>query len=348
MNQSIENEFESLLIAHLQPIRQHVLAVQLYHLFNSKIYDLLLKNNQMAVDVIAEQLDLDHNKLSGFFDYLHNEAIVNFIENTVSLTQQGRAYDKFRPWYIMLIGGYANTFWQIGEKLKKSTGWATRDAAKVGLGSCGISYFDAIPLTKALMAEIPRPCHRLLDLGCGNALYLTEFCKLFPEVQAWGVEPDQHGLAEAAELVKQEGLEHRIQLSCASATEFLRSEVDYQPDLLVLGFILQEVIAQEGDQATQEFLEQVFTRFPDIYVIVIEVDNQTRNPTLMQHGLSQAYYNPYYLLHRFTEQRLEPKAFWDDFFVKCHNVEVVSIKTTLPTVDSTGLELGYLLKRKGA
>lgn len=347
MKQIVENEFESRLVAHLQPIRQHVLAVQLYHLFNSKIYDLLLQHKQLTLNFIAEQLNLDDDKLAGFFDYLHNEDIVNFTDNTVNLTEKGLAYREFRPWYTMLIGGYANTFWQVGDKLKKNSGWATRDAAKVGLGSCGMSYFDAIPLTQALMKEIPHTCRYLLDLGCGNALYLTEFCKLFPEMQAWGVEPDPHGLAEAAELVRQEGLEQRIKLTCASATEFLRSKIDYQPDLLVLGFILQEIIAQEGEQATQAFLMQVFSRFPNIYVIVIEVDNQVKDATIMQHGLSQAYYNPYYLLHRFTEQRLEVKSFWDEFFVKC-NLEVVAVKTTLPTVDSTELEIGYLLKRKGA
>ncbi len=347
MRQVIENEFESRLIEHLQPIRQHVLAVQLYHLFNSKIYDLLLQNKELQLDFVVKQLDLDENKLTGFLDYLHNEGIVSFFNNSIGLTEKGRGYNEFRPWYTMLIGGYANTFWQVGEKLKKNSGWATRDAAKVGLGSCGMSYFDAIPLTQALMQEIPHPCRYLLDLGCGNALYLTEFCKLYPEMQAWGVEPDSRGLEEAAELVRQEGLEHRIRLTCASATEFLRSEIDFQPDLLVLGFILQEVIAQEGDQATQAFLEQVFARFPNIYVIVIEVDNQVKDAAIMQHGLSQAYYNPYYLLHRFTEQRLESKSFWDQFFAKC-NLDVVAVKTTLPTVDSTELEIGYLLKRKEA
>lgn len=102
----------------------------------------------------------------------------------------------------MLIGGYAETFLQMGSKLKQDAGWATRDAMKVGVGSCGISHYDAIPLTQRLMSYIPNECNRLLDLGCGNGLYLVEFCNMYPNIQAWGVEPSKGGYEEAVQLVE--------------------------------------------------------------------------------------------------------------------------------------------------
>jgi len=34
----------------------------------------------------------------------------------------------------------------------------------------------------------------------------------------------------------------------------------------------------------------------------------------MAHPLALAYYNPYYLIHKVTEQRLEKVAFWEALF----------------------------------
>lgn len=341
---NIDNNFERRLIEHLQPIRQHVLAINLYHLFDTGIYRQLQKEPCSVGDLAAE-MDLDLQRLAGFFEYLHNEDIVILDGDLVSLSDKGRAYEPFIPWYTMLVGGYAGTFMQIGDKLKKGTGWATRDVAKVGLGSCGISYYDAIPLTRMLMREMDRPCKKLLDLGCGNALYLTEFCKTFPEIEAWGVEPDAGGCEEALVLIEQEGMSDRIQITCAPAMEFLDRDLgDYYPDLLVFGFILQEILAQEGEEKLTAFVRHIFEKFPDIYVVVIEVDNQVMNPQVMAHGLSLGYYNPYYLLHKFTEQTLTTPEFWENLFEHA-GVEVVAKKTTLPEADSTGLEIGYLLKK---
>ncbi len=247
-------------------------------------------------------------------------------------------------WYVMLIGGYATTFLQMGDRLKAGSGWATRNATQVGVGSCGISHFDAIPLTRSLMAKAPTACTRLLDLGCGNGLYLAEFCKALPHIHAWGAEPDRGGYEEAAALVEREGLSDRIRISHSGAVEFLDSEFDFTPDFIVLGFVLHEILGQSGRQAVVDFLRKIIRRFPDINIIIIEVDNQFHNPRAMRHGLSLAYYNPYYLLHCFTNQKLIEDAEWQEIFSEA-GLSLITRETTSDQVDSTGLEIGYLLRK---
>jgi 2-ketoarginine methyltransferase len=112
-----------------------------------------------------------------------------------------------------------------------------------------------------------------------------------------------------------------------------------------MGFVLHEILGQEGEAGLIKFLSQLTDRFPDICIIVIEVDNVIDNPRLMQHGLSLAYYNPYYLLHPFTNQRLESQAFWDNLFEKCQ-LKILAKEAIDPRVDSTGLEIGYLLQKR--
>ncbi|WP_379138129.1 2-ketoarginine methyltransferase [Paenibacillus sp. sgz500958] len=339
-------DLEGRLIDATLPIRQHVLAVALYHLFDTGLFDLLDEETPILLALIASQLGMDEYKLQGFLKYLKIEGIVEEQHDAYALTKKGREYSDFRPWYMMLIGGYANTFFQIGEKLYQNAGWATRDAMKVGIGSCGISHYDAIPLTKRLMQKADSGCSKLLDLGCGNGMYLVEFCKQFPYIEAWGTEPSIGGYQEAQRLIHENGLSDRVWVSNLGAIEFFEQNIDYDADFIVLGFVLHEILGQEGEEGVAKFLNTVTERYPDINIIIIEVDNRIDDPAIMRHGLSLAYYNPYYLLHYFTEQRLETESYWDKLFERC-GLSIIAKETTDPNVDSTGLEIGYLLKRRG-
>ncbi|MEG4629484.1 2-ketoarginine methyltransferase [Microcoleus sp. AR_TQ3_B6] len=340
----IEGNLEYQLIEALEPIRHHVLATGIYHLFNEGIYDKLLESDH-SIESLAKALHFDETKLLGFLRYLANEGIVEFIDEKVRLTKKSKQINEFRGWYTLMIGGYGHTYLQIGEKLKEGSGWAERDSGQVGVGSCQMSKFDAIPLTRSLMAEIPKECKYLLDVGCGEGLYLVEFCRAFPNLKAWGVEPSKGGYQAAVELVRRSGLEERIVLTNASALELLESPFKHEPDFLIVGYVLQEVLGQDGESGVSKFLTGILERFPDIYIIVIEIEDQITNKKIMGHSMSLAFYNPYYLLHYFTNQRLEKLEFWERLFEKCQ-LEVKAKKFADINVDSTDLTVGYLLHRK--
>ncbi|GLI09115.1 2-ketoarginine methyltransferase [Paenibacillus tyrfis] len=337
-------KLEDRLIESTQPIRYFTLAVSIYHLFDTGLFDVLVETGSASVGELANRLELDEEKLEGFLKYAKNEQIVIEENGRFRLSPKGAELGDFRGWYTMMIGGYAETFLQVGGKLKANSGWASRDSMKVGVGSCGISHYDAIPLTQSLMSRIPGGCHRLLDLGCGNGLYLVEFCKLYPDIQAWGVEPSEGGYAEAVKLVEEYGLQNRIRLTCSPAIEFFEGDFDYEPDFIVLGFVLHEILGQDGEEGVIRFLTQITDRFPEIHIIIIEVDNRIDDPDMMNHGLAKAYYNPYYLLHYFTRQRLETEKYWDNLFARL-NLTVKAKETVNHHVDSTDLTIGYLLQR---
>jgi len=338
MNKNLEHA----LIQSIDPIRGYVLATTLYQFFDYGIYD-LIKNKSRLVSEIAKELDYDKTKLSAMLQFLVNENIVEIEDEKVFLTDKGKETAQFRAWYTMLIGGYGQTFLQLGDTLKNDAGMASRNAAKVGIGSCGISYYDALPLTKRLMKEMSYEPKCILDLGCGNGLYLTEFCRYFPDIYAIGVEPDANGCKAARHLIKKTGFNDRVKIINNTAQGFLKKHDNYNPDLLILGFILHEILGQEGEEGVCSFLRSVREKYPHLFLIIIEVDDQFDNQTMMQHGLSKAYYNAYYLLHYFTQQKLKKPDFWERVF-NIAGYRIVSQQTTDGTIDSTGLELGYLLK----
>ncbi|MFY0535213.1 hypothetical protein [Nannocystis pusilla] len=172
--------FEGGLIEAIEPIRQFALATAIFHLFEAGIYD-RIDDAPSSVAELASALGHDRAKLQGLLSYLRNEELVTLSDGEVALTRRGRSLAKYRAWYTMLIGGYGQTFLAIGDHLGVGSGGASRDIVHVGVGSCGISRYDAFPLTKELIDKMRRKPEVVCDLGCGNGMYLVEFAATSPD-----------------------------------------------------------------------------------------------------------------------------------------------------------------------
>jgi 2-ketoarginine methyltransferase len=341
----VDPGFEQRLIEGIRPIAEHFLAGALHHLFDTGIFAALAgQDSPVPLEQLSGGLGLDIERLRGFLFFLSNENVVVFDGERVSLTMKGHGYGEFRGWYTMFVGGYGSTLQQIGAGLQHGAPYCSRDGRNVGLGSCEISQYDGIPVVRSLLDRAGVRPRELLDLGCGNGLYLVRMCQELPGMSAWGSEPDPGGHADAVDLIQQTGLADRIQLRNASATEFLRDPpADCEPDLVVFGFVLQELLEQEGEPAVISLLQGTVQRFPKINIVVVEVQNAVADPAVMKDGVARNFWNPYYLIHAFTEQRLESRPFWEDLF-EAAGLRIEQLITTDPAVDSSGVEVGYLLR----
>ncbi|GAA2139302.1 2-ketoarginine methyltransferase [Kitasatospora kazusensis] len=333
---AVSANFESRLIEALQPIRGMALAQGIHHLFLSGMHRLLESSPASAEDV-AKALGMKADRVAGFFRYLAVEDIVTFEDGMAALTAKGLGLKEYRPWYELMVGGYAQTFGQITETLSKDS-FATRDGLMVGLGSCGMSQFDALPMVRQLVADMPVQPTQLVDIGCGSGDFLIDLAKDYPSIHAVGVDP----------YAPLERADQSLDFHQASAVDYVRSLGSEAPGagaqrLFVAGFLLQEILEQQGRDTVVEMVRSIVSS--GAHLAVVEVDHRPTDPSVMQHGLGQAYYNPYYFLHILTEQRLETRAFWLDLFEEA-GAEVVSCRTVNPRVDSTGLEFGCLLKAK--
>lgn len=338
------HNFENVLVEGIQPIRNYVLACAIFHAFNNGIIK-TITGGTSTIRKIADIHGIRIEQLRGLMWYLKNEGVVTINHNEeVRLTEYGKTIERCEPWYTMLIGGYGNTYLDIGQAIKDPQFDCSRDAGLVGIGSCGISQYDSIPLTKKLMDSMPSPAKKLLDLGCGNALYLSEFCKAFPEIESCcGVEPSKKAVDEAKQRIESSGQQSKIKLINQTAQQYLDSDLMYTPDLLVMGFVLHEILGQDDEAGVIDFIKRIYKKHPDMHMIVIEVEDKMEDAKIMSHDLAMAYYNPYYLMHYFTKQKLVDYEAWLRIFEQA-GLEVIAQHTTDINVDSTGLEIGFLLR----
>ncbi|MFO1432615.1 MAG: class I SAM-dependent methyltransferase [Candidatus Competibacteraceae bacterium] len=332
------------MIEAFQPIRYFALATNLYHLVDTGLLDDLLEQGPCSIPALAERHGFDPQRLEEFLKYLRNEGFISQTGALFGLSTKGRAFRHYHPIYTFLIGGYAETFLQIGEKLKKNSGWATRNWTKVSIGSSSNARYDTPPILRKLLAHVPEPRFRLLDIGCGNGSYLVDLCEAMPEIEyAYGVEPSQESCEAARTLVRAKNLQDRIQIIPRSTAEFLRSNADYAPNLLILGYILHELLPHEGREGIKQFITQFIDRFPNLNLIVMEIDDQRDAPEFLQHDYGLAFYNLYFLLHGFIDQRVMPAIFWETLFAEC-GLEIRAKES----IDSTGWLPCYLLHRKSS
>lgn len=340
----VDPDFQRRLASAIDPIRQHFLAACIEHLFSSGVHARLAEQGEASVSRLSRDLDLDENRLTGLLLFLANEEVVAVRDGIVSLTQKGRELGEFRSWYRFLIGGYGGTVNEIGQALRAGAPACSRNGEAVGVGSCEIAEYDGLAMVHDLLERSQIVPSRLLDLGCGSGLYLFELLKELDGATAWGVEPDEGAFAAARRNLGSSGLGERVTLVNRGAREFLESPPeDCEPDFVVFGYVLQEILGQDGDDALVSVLTKLRQTYPTAHVGVIEVLDAIDSPEAMEHPVAKAFWNPYFLIHYFTDQRLESQRYWEDLFERT-GYEIVAGVTTADSVDSSGIELGYVLR----
>jgi 2-ketoarginine methyltransferase len=181
------------------------------------------------------------------------------------------------------------------------------------------------------------------DMGCGSGIYLTELCREFPTLHAVGIDPSEGAADAARQHVQSDPSANRITIACSDAVDRMQKNAG-QYDLGIICFVIHEILGQRGDEAVDEFLSEYFRNSPDADMMIIDIDHVWADREAMHHPLARNYYNQYFLLHPFTSQRLETAQYWDRKFTKL-GLRIVNKATSDPAIDSTGIVMGWHLRR---
>ena len=334
---------EKLLINNTEPIRQFVLAHAIFTLFESGLFDLFKTNKALTPEETSKKLYLDPDRCLALLQYLAAEELLIQEEGLFSLANKAIDLESARPWYTMFVGGYSPTLLNFPETLKLNSPPAPRNGAYLGLGSGAIGHYDSNPVLVKLLQTLDLKSADIFDFGCGNGSTLVEICQHFPEVKCVGFEPNELGYAAAKNHVRNKGMESRITFQNISFAEYLETNRNDQPDAMIFAFVMHELIGEKNTTWLIESLGKIRKRSPKTALLVIEVDYRPLDSEAMKQGLVRNYYNPYYLLHPFTGQRLLPIEEWRDIFKRSEYRIEIELTADIK-VDSTGLMHGFLLK----
>lgn len=333
------NDFEFRLVEALQPIRNLFLAQIISFGLSSGLFEQLAADEPSNLGEISWLLEMNPNRLNALLRYLAIEGIITNADTSPSLTQRGRSYLEFAPWYELFVGGYGSTIYDMPTAMKDERLYADRDATSVGKGSYGIGRYDAIPLVRKLLQKIVTDHGVTVDLGCGDGKFLLDLCG--PKDQGIGIDRAATSIERAKMEAKARGYSDSVTFESKTVEEFIEEDRGLIAPSFIAAFLLQEILEQRGRGAVVALIRQMLA-IPNSSIVVVEVDHRPTDAQVMRHGLALGYYNPYYLLHQLTEQRLETTAFWRNVFYEA-GAEIIAEMTTDPEVDSTGLEIGFLL-----
>ncbi|MCY0990743.1 hypothetical protein OV203_26600 [Nannocystis sp. ILAH1] len=326
----------------LDYIRGFVGAKVIWQMMQEGVFDDL--REQRSLEEIAAQRGFDAYLLRTVFEYLAVEGILNkdgpADAPSFRLSEYGERFEHYEGWFKILVGGYENIFANVGAMLRKGAGAYARNGKWVGTGSCEISQYDTIPITKDFIRRVKPDATDIVDFGCGNALYLCTLARELGGIRAVGIEPDRDAYQAGLQKIADFGLEGQVRLVNVDALDY---EIEEEPDFILMGFVLQEIIAQIGHDALVAYLRRMRTKFARSYLMVMEVDYDIDNREAMQSPVGLGYYNPYFLLHPFTNQLLLPKQRWDEIFAES-GYEIVIREVTSAKADPTGFGICYVLK----
>jgi 2-ketoarginine methyltransferase len=338
-------DFARRLIENTQPIRYFFLAQALHHALELGVFAAVAEQPGRDCGALAAQLGLDPQRLLGLLQYLENECyLVN--DDGWALSPKGMDLPTFAPWYEMLVGGYAPTMQQLGDVLRPGASWATRDTSRVGSGSCRIGTYDTMPIILQLLRALDQEAPTLVDLGCGDSGFLAEILLRDPRLTGIGMDPHPASIERGTALRAERGVAGRLELFQGSAADVAKLEL---PDngkgtCFMTAFVLQEMLEQDGEAAVEDLLRSTFDTYPEARWLVAEMDYRPTAAVLSTHGLGLAFYNPYFLIHSVTEQRLKTRAQWRELTDRIGLTWLATAETD-DRVDSTGLQFGFLLAR---
>lgn len=344
VNATINHVREKGLIEALEPIRQTYRAFAIEALFSCGLFERLLDQG-LPTSHAAADLGLEETRCRALAYFLANEGLLSITDDVLRLSDDARRLSPYRPWYELMIGGYAPTLATLEDTLRSGSPPAERDGAKVGRGSCGISEHDSFPIVAELLTRCASSAPRVLDIGCGSGAYLTYVCSQRAGATGIGVEPSAGGAQAARHHIRDSGMSSRIRIVQETAYEFV-SNLDEPVDIAIAGFVLHELLGQDGIEGVSQVLRGLIARGVE-HLMIIEVDDKHGDPDRMRDGLAKAYYNGYFLLHPLTGQRLAGESFWEQLFDDLGLLTVAKAKAP-EALDGTGFCIGWLLRPRDA
>jgi SAM-dependent methyltransferase len=250
---------------------------------------------------------VDTDLLEATLEYLARRGLARRRGSAFELTELGRAACRDKGYLVWLCGGYAEPLRHLAAFLRGEQRYGVdqvRDGRWVAKGSAVLGAQDVAPHAKELLETIS--FERALDLGCGDARFLTAVCTAFG-CAGVGVDISPEACEEARSTVSRAGLDERVDVIEADAFAVEGIPLLAETQLVIAFFLLHEV-SSVSRAAVVDFLGRLGARLPTgAYLLAAEAE-----PPRSAEAAGERFTPEFTFVHAMMRQALLPVDEWRD------------------------------------
>ena len=289
-------------------------------LFNVGFFDELEANDRVELDVFAQKKDLDPEILKALCDSLVALKILDRRGKEYFLDSKGRVLaETARGWFVGTYG-YESVFHNLEALLQKKKEYGKevlRLAEPIARGSAEMEALIYFPLAADIVAR--KGYKRVLDLGCGEGMFLRNLCQTLPAVEGVGMDIAPESIEAARSHARKAGLEGRLHYLVEDVAAWNGGPSKAgKIDAATIFFVMHEILYR-GEDVAIEFLRGFQRKFPGVPLIVFEVIRPSVEQMRKRPGMAIHYA----LQHDLSHQKLVSGAEWKRLFEKAgfRNIE---------------------------
>ena len=292
-------------------LRGYVLTRVIHTLLDVGLFDSMRRDGVVDVGLFASEQGLDHRVLIALCDYLTGRRVLRQVgEGSYALDEHGDLImdsSVLRGW-MELTHGYEDVLHAMPDLLAGrrhyEAGDVQRDGRHVAIGSGRASNDFFFPLT---MDRIRRAGYkRVLDVGCGDAMFLRYVCGQIPGVTGIGIDRSPEAVAAAQAAIMKDGLADRVHVVCGDAMALDRHQQEFRGvDAATAFFVLHE-LCDGGQRLREPFLDTYRRTLPDAPLIAVEAIR----PSVAQMRRRPGPAVEYSLLHDLSGQKTIARGAW--------------------------------------
>jgi SAM-dependent methyltransferase len=280
-------------------------------LLNVGFFDELQRDGTIQVARFADAHGLDGQILQSLVDSLYALRILDKRGTAYVLDDKGRVLVEVARGWFDGVNGYEGIYHSLEPLLRKEIVYGrdlNRRSDLVEKGRAEIESWIYFPLATDLLTRTKR--RRVLDMGCADGSFLRYLCATNPSIRGFGVDISPAAIANGQELVRQAGMEKRIQLAVVDINELEQIVTELRDiDAATVFFTLHEILYQ-GKDVLIRLLRSYRAAFPGVPLSVFEVNRATPDERRRRHGMSIQYV----LQHDLSHQKLVTSQQWRALF----------------------------------
>ena len=326
------------LITWSQSIRNgYIRAYTIFALLETGVFAALKNGEKKSAEKLSQKCNIEPYLLDGILNFLvYSDIVLEKTENLYFLTDKGREYlftDVMTTLSWGAVGGYSCILTELIPALRREKKYG-EDFIRRGDYVAISSQATGNGMYSWVVSELARlNVETVLDLGCGTAGVLINFCQINPNLKGIGVDIDARAIEEATRRVKVAGMEDRIKLVEGDITKPETYQAQAGHFQAINSIMAMHEFLRDSEDFVVDILKDMKAKFPGVYFLLGEVDTYSDSEIMNIPYPNRIHYLFYqYMIHPLTWQGMPmPKENWVNLFQRA-GLEIIKVKEDLPSL----------------